>query len=36
MKNVAQNALMQGLPLNIIQTITGLDIETIKSIQAGQ
>jgi predicted transposase/invertase (TIGR01784 family) len=36
MKNAAQNALMQGLPLNVIQTITGLDIETIKSIQAGQ
>jgi hypothetical protein len=31
---VARNALGEGLPLEVIQKITGLDIETIKSLAA--
>ena len=30
--DVARNALSQGLSLEVIQSITGLDLETIKSI----
>jgi predicted transposase YdaD len=30
---VAKNALTAGLPVEIIQKITGLGIETIKSLQ---
>jgi predicted transposase/invertase (TIGR01784 family) len=30
---VAKNALAAGLPIETIQKITGLDIETIKSLQ---
>jgi hypothetical protein len=32
-EEVARNALTQGLPVEIIQTITGLDFETIKSLE---
>jgi len=30
---IAQNALMEGLPIDVVQRITGLDMETVKSIQ---
>jgi len=33
-EEVALNALMEGLPIEIIQKITGLDMETVKKIQA--
>ena len=33
-EETARNALAQGLPIEIIQKITGLDMETIKSLQA--
>ena len=29
---IARNALSQGLPLEVIQNITGLDLETIKAM----
>jgi hypothetical protein len=32
-KVIARNALAEGLPIEIVQKITGLDIETVKSIQ---
>ena len=35
-KEIARNALAEGLPLETIQTITGLDIKTIKSLAAEQ
>jgi len=35
-KITARNALAEGLPLNTVQKITGLDIETIKKIQIQQ
>jgi predicted transposase/invertase (TIGR01784 family) len=31
----ARNALAKGLPMELIHDITGLDVETIKSLQAG-
>jgi predicted transposase/invertase (TIGR01784 family) len=33
--NIARNALAEGLPVDVIQKITGLDMETIKNIQTG-
>jgi len=30
--NIARNALAEGLPIEIIQKITGLDLETIKQL----
>lgn len=33
---VAKNALTEGLPVEVIQKITGLDTETIKSLAAQQ
>jgi predicted transposase/invertase (TIGR01784 family) len=33
--NIARNALAEGLPVDVIQKITGLDMETIMNIQAG-
>ena len=33
-ETTARNALAEGLPLNTVQKITGLDIETLKNIQA--
>jgi predicted transposase YdaD len=33
-EEVALNALAEGLPIDIIQKITGLDIGTVKKIQA--
>jgi len=33
---IARNALAKGVPIEIIQNITGLDIETIRDIQAKQ
>ena len=33
-EEVALNALIEGLPIEIIQKITGLDMETVKEIQA--
>jgi predicted transposase/invertase (TIGR01784 family) len=35
-EETARNALAQGLPIEIIQKITGLDMETIKSLQVAQ
>ena len=32
MKDVARNALAEGLPLEVVQKITGLDIETIEQL----
>jgi predicted transposase/invertase (TIGR01784 family) len=34
MEETARNALAQGLSIEIIQKITGLDMETIKNLQA--
>ena len=34
-EETAQNALAEGLSIEIIQKITGLDVETIKSLQPG-
>jgi predicted transposase YdaD len=31
-EEIARNALMEGIPTEIIQKITGLDIETIRHI----
>jgi predicted transposase/invertase (TIGR01784 family) len=33
--NIARNALAEGLPIDVIQKITGLEMETIKNIQVG-
>jgi len=33
-EEVALNALKEGLPIEIIQKITGLNMETVKEIQA--
>ena len=33
-EEIARNALAKGIPLDVIHDITGLDMETIKSIQA--
>ena len=35
-ENIARNALAKGIPVELIHDITGLDIETIKTLQAGQ
>ena len=32
---IAQTALEEGLPVEVIQKITGLDLDAIKDIQAG-
>jgi predicted transposase/invertase (TIGR01784 family) len=32
---IARNALAEGLPVDVVQKITGLDMETIKNIQTG-
>jgi predicted transposase YdaD len=32
-EETVRNALAEGLPLHVIQKITGLDIETIKSLR---
>jgi len=32
---IARNALTKGIPLDVIHEITGLDIEAIRTIQAG-
>ena len=31
----AKNALVEGLPIEVVQKITGLDLETIAKLQAG-
>jgi dynactin complex subunit len=33
-EEIARNALAKGMPLELIHEITGLDMETIKSLQA--
>jgi len=33
-KAIAQNALIEGLPIEVVQKITGLDMETVKKIHA--
>jgi predicted transposase/invertase (TIGR01784 family) len=33
-REIAKNALANGLPIDIISTITGLDIENIRQISA--
>ena len=35
LETTARNALAQGLPLEMVQKITGLDMETIAGLQAG-
>jgi len=32
-RNVARNSLSEGVPIEIIQKITGLDMETIQSLK---
>jgi hypothetical protein len=34
-EEIARNALAEGLPIEFVQKITGLDMETLKSLQAG-
>jgi hypothetical protein len=36
MENAARNALAEGLSLELVAKITGLDMETLKIIQAGR
>ena len=33
MEDVARNALTEGLPLEVIQKITGLDLQTIEKLR---
>jgi len=35
MEKTARNALAEGLPMETIQKITGLDMETIAGLRAG-
>ena len=34
-EDIARNALAKSIPVELIHDITGLDIETIKTLQAG-
>jgi predicted transposase YdaD len=34
-EEIARNALVKGLPVEMIRDITGLDMETVKNIQGG-
>ena len=34
LEQVARNALAEGFPVNVVQKITGLDMETIQKLQA--